>query len=99
VSLGRALAPAAVAVGIACAPVASAQTRVVIAHGAQSTGMAPLWVAVANDYFRKHGVDPDLRFIRGSTVTTAALVSGQAGMAIAALRRSSGPSSAAPTWS
>jgi NitT/TauT family transport system substrate-binding protein len=88
---GRVLAPAVLAVALGWAHVAPAQPRVVMAHGAQSAGMAPLWVAAANGYFRKHGVDLDLRFIRGSTVTTAALVSGQASMAIAALTQIVGP--------
>ena len=64
---GRVLAPAVLAVGLGWAHVAPAQTRVVMAHGAQSAGMAPLCYAQA--YF----ADRLFRILPGSLWIVATL--------------------------
>jgi NitT/TauT family transport system substrate-binding protein len=73
------------------AGVAQAETRVPIGQGFVNPHSAPLWVAVENGYFRRHGIDPDLRLIRGGSIATAALLSGELKLAVVALTQVVGP--------
>jgi NitT/TauT family transport system substrate-binding protein len=70
---------------------ARAQTRVTIGQGFVNAHAAPLWVAVENGYFRKHGIEPDLRLVRGGATTTAALLNGELKLAAVALTQVVGP--------
>ena len=71
--------------------VARAETRVTIGQGFVNAHSAPLWVAVENGYFRKHGIEPDVRLIRGGATTTAALLNGELKLASMALTQVIGP--------
>ena len=70
---------------------AQAETRVTIGQGFVNPHSAPLWVAVENGYFRQHGIDPDLRLIRGGAIATAALLNGELKLAVVALTQVVGP--------
>jgi NitT/TauT family transport system substrate-binding protein len=71
--------------------VAQGETRLTIGQGFASSHAAPLWVAVENGYFRKHGIEPDLRLIRGGATTTAALLNGELKLAAVAMSQVVGP--------
>ena len=73
------------------AGLAAAQTRVAIGQGAPNTTGVALWVAVERGYFRRHGIEPDLRWIRGGTLTTAALLNGEIVFASMSLAQVVGP--------
>jgi ABC-type nitrate/sulfonate/bicarbonate transport system substrate-binding protein len=45
------------------APFAAEPTKLLIAHGAISNNVAPLWIAKEQGLFRKYGIDADLVFI------------------------------------
>jgi NitT/TauT family transport system substrate-binding protein len=68
-----------------------ARTRVVIGIGSPSASAVPLWTAADEGYFGKYGIDADLQMIRGGTVTTAALLSGQVKLASVGVTQVVGP--------
>jgi ABC-type nitrate/sulfonate/bicarbonate transport system substrate-binding protein len=45
------------------APLGAAETKVLIAHGAISNNVEPLWIAKEQGIFRKYGIDAELIFI------------------------------------
>jgi NitT/TauT family transport system substrate-binding protein len=68
---------AALAVG---SPQALAQTkfnRVGVAYSAVSAGIGSLWLTHEAGYFRKHGIDSDLVYIRGGSTAVQALLAGE----------------------
>ena len=71
--------------------VAVAQTRVAIGQGALNATSVALWVAADRGYFRAHGIEVDLRSIRGGALATAALLSGEIMFASMALAQVVGP--------
>jgi NitT/TauT family transport system substrate-binding protein len=48
-------------------------TKILLAHGAISANVAPLWLAKEEGFFRKHGLDVDLVFIIAGRATQAML--------------------------
>ena len=90
-SARRGVAALAALVLLAWACPAAAQTRVAIGQGAPNTTGVALWMAAERGYFRKHGIEPDLRWIRGGTLTTAALLSGEIAFASMSLAQVVGP--------
>jgi ABC-type nitrate/sulfonate/bicarbonate transport system substrate-binding protein len=42
---------------------AAEPTKLLIAHGAISNNVEPLWIAKEHEIFRKYGIDPELAFI------------------------------------
>jgi ABC-type nitrate/sulfonate/bicarbonate transport system substrate-binding protein len=48
---------------LSAAPVGAADTKVLIAHGAISNNVEPLWIAKEQGIFRKYGIDAELIFI------------------------------------
>lgn len=52
------------------------RTRVVIGYSAMQAPVAPLWVAQEQGFFAKYGIDPELVFVRTTSVHIAGLVSG-----------------------
>jgi len=55
--------------------------KVTIAYSSISGTMAPLWVTYAAGFFRKHGLDMKLVFIKGGSKAVKALVSGDVDVA------------------
>lgn len=51
--------------------------KMVIGQGFLNTNALPLWMAVDQGLFKKHGVDAELIFIRGGARVMAALMSGE----------------------
>lgn len=51
-------------------------TRVVIGYSALQAPMAPLWIAKEQGFFAHYRIDPDLVFVRTTSVLIAGLVSG-----------------------
>lgn len=51
-------------------------TRAVIGYSALQAPMAPLWIAKEQGLFAKYGIDPDLVFVRTTSVLIAGLFSG-----------------------
>ena len=51
--------------------------KLVIGQGFLNTNALPLWMAVDQGLFKKHGVDAELIFIRGGARVMAALMSGE----------------------
>jgi NitT/TauT family transport system substrate-binding protein len=82
---------AGLALTLAPAGRALAQTRLVIGYGNLSSGVVPIWTAAENGYFKKHGIDPDLRYMRGGSASTAALLSGQLHFATVSVAQLVGP--------
>ena len=70
---------------------AVAETRVTIGQGALNATSVALWVAADRGYFRAHGIQADLRWIRGGALATAALLSGEIAFASMALAQVVGP--------
>ena len=67
------------AVIILCAePGGAAQnrTKLVIGYSAMQASVAPLWVAQEQGFFSKYGIDPELIFVRTTSVQIAGLLSG-----------------------
>jgi NitT/TauT family transport system substrate-binding protein len=67
------------AIFIVCAaPVGAAQNRkkLVIGYSAMQASVAPLWVAQEQGFFAKYGIDPELIFVRSTSVQIAGLLSG-----------------------
>ena len=67
------------AIFIVCAaPVGAAQNRkkLVIGYSAMQASVAPLWVAQEQGFFAKYGIDPELIFVRTTSVQIAGLLSG-----------------------
>jgi ABC-type nitrate/sulfonate/bicarbonate transport system substrate-binding protein len=48
---------------LACPSLAAEPSKLLIAHGAISNNVAPLWIAKEQGIFRKYGVEADLVFI------------------------------------
>src|SRR3972149_5668911 len=69
---------------------ASAQ-KMVIGQGFLNTNALPLWLAVDQGFFKKHGVDLEVMFIRGGGVVMAALLSGEVKFATVAVTQVVGP--------
>ena len=82
---------AGLALTVAATGSAGAQTRLVIGYGNLSSGVVPIWAAAENGYFKKYGIDPDLRFMRGGSATAASLLSGQLTFATVSLSQLVGP--------
>jgi ABC-type nitrate/sulfonate/bicarbonate transport system substrate-binding protein len=64
---------------ILCAqPIGAAQNRrkLVIGYSAMQASVAPLWVAQEQGFFSKYGIDPELIFVRTTSVHIAGLLSG-----------------------
>ena len=58
----------------------SAQTRPVpvrTAYSALSAGIGTLWLTHEEGYFRKHGLDSNLIYIRGGSTAVQALLAGE----------------------
>jgi ABC-type nitrate/sulfonate/bicarbonate transport system substrate-binding protein len=60
------------------APVSAAQdgTKLVIGYSAMQAQVAPLWVAQEQGFFTKYGIEPELVFVRTTSVHIAGLISG-----------------------
>jgi NitT/TauT family transport system substrate-binding protein len=56
--------------------------KLILAHGAISANVAPLWLAKEQGFFRKHGLDVDLVFIIAGRATQA-MLAGQVPVALA----------------
>jgi ABC-type nitrate/sulfonate/bicarbonate transport system substrate-binding protein len=59
------------------AVLAQNRTKLVIGYSAMQALVAPLWVAEERGFFAKYGVEPQLVFVRTTSVHMAGLVSGQ----------------------
>jgi NitT/TauT family transport system substrate-binding protein len=59
------------------AVLAQNRTKLVIGYSAMQALVAPLWVAEERGFFTKYGVEPQLVFVRTTSVHMAGLVSGQ----------------------
>ena len=55
---------------------AQERTRLIIGYSAMQASVAPLWVAQEQGLFQKYGIDPQLIFVRTTSVHIAGLVSG-----------------------
>ena len=69
---------------------APAQTMI-IGQGFLNTNALPLWIALDEGYFPKHGVDVELTFIRGGGRVIAALLAGEVRFATVAVTQVVGP--------
>ena len=52
------------------------RTKLVIGYSAMQASVAPLWVAQEQGFFSKYGIDPELIFVRTTSVQIAGLLSG-----------------------
>ena len=50
--------------------------KVFIGYSGISTGQAPAWIAYEQGFFRKYGLDAQLLFLEGGTITVQTLISG-----------------------
>lgn len=55
---------------------AQERTRLVIGYSAMQAPIAPLWVAQEQGFFTKYGIEPELVFVRTTSVHIAGLISG-----------------------
>ena len=55
---------------------AQERTRLVIGYSAMQAPVAPLWVAQEQGFFTKYGIEPELVFVRTTSVHIAGLISG-----------------------
>jgi ABC-type nitrate/sulfonate/bicarbonate transport system substrate-binding protein len=76
---------------LTCTRPGEAQTRLTIGYGNLSSGVVPILTAAENGYFTRQGISPDLRLVRGGSLTTAALLSGQLRFAAVSLIQIVGP--------
>jgi len=53
------------------------RTKVAIGYSAMQASVAPFWIAQERGLFTKYGIDPQLIFVRTTSVHTAGLISGQ----------------------
>ena len=60
----------------ALASAAQERTRLVIGYSAMQAPVAPLWVAQEQGFFNKYGIEPQLVFVRTTSVHIAGLISG-----------------------
>jgi ABC-type nitrate/sulfonate/bicarbonate transport system substrate-binding protein len=60
----------------ALATSAQERTRLVIGYSAMQAPVAPLWVAQEQGFFNKYGIEPQLVFVRTTSVHIAGLISG-----------------------
>lgn len=65
--------------------------KLVIGQGFLNTNALPLWVALDQGYFTKHGVEVELMFIRGGGRVIAALLAGEVKFATVAVTQVVGP--------
>jgi NitT/TauT family transport system substrate-binding protein len=65
--------------------------KLVIGQGFLNTNGLPLWIAVDQGFFKKHGLDVELTLIRGGGRVMAALMSGEMRFVSAALSQVVGP--------
>jgi NitT/TauT family transport system substrate-binding protein len=65
--------------------------KMVIGQGFLNTNAVPLWIALDQGYFKKHGADVELTFIRGGARVMAALMSGEVRFATVAVTQVVGP--------
>jgi NitT/TauT family transport system substrate-binding protein len=86
-----ALLVAGLALALAWTGLADAQTRVAIGYGSLSSGVVPILTAAENGYFARQGITPDLLFVRGGSLTTAALLSGELSFAAVSPTQLVGP--------
>src|ERR1044071_10309544 len=67
-------------ISISCARFAGAaqdRRKLIIGYSAMQASVAPLWVAQEQGFFSKYGIDPELIFVRTTSVHMAGLLSGQ----------------------
>jgi NitT/TauT family transport system substrate-binding protein len=76
---------------LAALPALSSAEKIVIGQGFLNTNALPLWMALDHGYFRKHGVDVELTFIRGGGRVIAALLAGEVRFATVAVTQVVGP--------
>src|SRR5258705_9853364 len=50
--------------------------KLVIGYSAMQASVAPLWVAQEQGFFSRYGIDPELIFVRTTSVHIAGLLSG-----------------------
>ena len=55
---------------------ATAKPKVVIAHAAMNFRVAPLWVAQDQGFFIKHGIDPEVIYMRGGPTLVSGMLLG-----------------------
>ncbi|OLC32836.1 MAG: hypothetical protein AUH81_15505 [Candidatus Rokubacteria bacterium 13_1_40CM_4_69_5] len=65
--------------------------KMIIGQGFLNTNALPLWIALDQGYFKKHGVDIELTFIRGGGRVIAALLAGEVRFATVAVTQVVGP--------
>jgi ABC-type nitrate/sulfonate/bicarbonate transport system substrate-binding protein len=53
------------------------RVKVAIGYSAMQASVAPLWIAQEQGFFAKYGIDPQLIFVRTTSVHMAGLISGQ----------------------
>lgn len=53
------------------------RTKLVIGYSAMQASVAPLWIAQEQGFFTKYGIEPELIFVRTTSVHIAGLLSGQ----------------------
>jgi NitT/TauT family transport system substrate-binding protein len=51
--------------------------KLIIGYSAMQASVAPLWIAEEQGFFSKYGIDPELIFVRTTSVHMAGLLSGQ----------------------
>jgi NitT/TauT family transport system substrate-binding protein len=88
----RAASAALVACALLGAVPASARAQtMVIGQGFLNTNALPLWIALDQGYFTKHGTEVELTFIRGGGRVVAALLAGEIRFATVAVTQVVGP--------
>jgi ABC-type nitrate/sulfonate/bicarbonate transport system substrate-binding protein len=66
-----------VALSVNSAPAAAQnRTKLVIGYSAMQASVAPLWIAEERGFFAKYGIEPQLVFVRTTSVHMAGLLSG-----------------------
>lgn len=79
------------AVLVAGTPGLAQAQKLVIGQGFLNTNALPLWIALDQGYFKRHGVDVELTFIRGGGRVIAALLAGEVRFATVAVTQVVGP--------
>src|ERR687896_4992 len=76
---------------MAALPGVAVAQKMIIGQGFINTNALPLWAALDQGYFKKHGVEAELTFIRGGGRVIAALLAGEVRFATVAVTQVVGP--------
>ena len=59
----------------ACSDASAAATKLVIVHATINPSVTPLWITAKQGLFAKYGIDPEIVFVKSTSIIMAGLAS------------------------